>query len=61
MEKALSYGALGIAALMLLLCLVDIFAGFPFGSGPFITYDVLGIIAAGIIGYLGFNSLKDLK
>lgn len=61
MEKGLCYGALGVAALMLLLFIVDIVAGFPFGSGPFITYDILGIIAAGIIGYLGFNSMKDVK
>lgn len=61
MEKALCYGALGVAALMLLLFVLDIATGIPFGSGPFITYDILGLIAAGIIGYLGFSSLKDLK
>lgn len=61
MEKGMCYGALGVAALMALLFVLDIVAGIPFGSGPFITYDVLGLICAGIIGYLGFSSLKDLK
>lgn len=61
MEKIMCYGALGVAGLMALLFLLDMFSGFPFGSGPFITFDILGLIAAGIIGYLGFNSMKDLK
>lgn len=61
MEKGMCYAALGVAGVMGLLFLLDMVAGFPFGSGPFITFDVLGLISAGIIGYLGFNSLKDLK
>jgi hypothetical protein len=61
MEKGMCYGALGVAALMALLFVIDIPTGFPFGGSPFIVYDVLGLIAAGIIGYLAFNSLKDLK
>ncbi len=61
MEKAMCYGALGVAGLMALLFVVDVIAGFPFGRGPFIVFDILGLIAAGITGYLGFNALKDVK
>jgi hypothetical protein len=61
MEKGMCYAALGVAAVMGLLFVVDVAAGFPFGGGPFITFDILGLISAGIIGYLGFNALKDLK
>lgn len=61
MEKVMCYGALGVAGLLALLFLVDMVAGFPFGSGPFIAFDILGLIAAAIIGYLGFNAMRDLK
>jgi hypothetical protein len=61
MEKGLCYGALGIAALMLLVFLLDLAAGIPFGRGPFFAVDVIGIIASGIVGYLAWNASRDLK
>lgn len=61
MEKGLCYGALGVAGLMLVVFLLDLVAGFPFGGSPFMILDVLGILAAGAIGYLAFNASKDLK
>jgi hypothetical protein len=61
MEKGMCYAALGAAALFGLLFLLDMFAGFPFGGGSFITFDIFGLICAGIVGYLGFNAMKDLK
>jgi hypothetical protein len=61
MEKVMCYGALGVAGLMALLFLVDLVAGFPFGRGPFVVFDILGLLAAGITGYLGFNALRDVK
>jgi hypothetical protein len=35
---------------MALLFLVDVIAGFPFGRGPFIAFDILGLIASPILG-----------
>ena len=61
MEKGLCYGALGIAALMLLLFVLDIVAKIPFGGGTFVTVDVFGILASVIVGYLALNASKDLK
>lgn len=63
MEKGLCYGALGIAALMLLVFLLDLVAGIPFGGkeNPFTVVDVFGIIASGIVGYLAWNASRDLK
>ncbi|MFO0799372.1 MAG: hypothetical protein U0804_18035 [Gemmataceae bacterium] len=61
MEKGLCYGALGVAALMLVVFLLDLVAGFPFGGSPFMLLDILGIVSAGIIGYLAFNASQDLK
>jgi hypothetical protein len=61
MDKILCYGSLGIAILMLLLFLLDLLAGTPFGGGPFTTVDVFGVLAAAIVGYLAWNASKDLK
>ena len=61
MDKILCYGSLGVAILMFLIFLLDLFVGFPFGRGPFTTADVLGILAAGIVAYLAWNASKDLK
>ncbi|MGL6076151.1 MAG: hypothetical protein ACRC8S_18485 [Fimbriiglobus sp.] len=65
MEKYMCYGALGVAGLMGLLFLVDLVAGFPFGGGinggPFMLPDIFGILASGVVGYLGFLAMKELK
>lgn len=61
MEKGLVYGALGIAILMLLVFLLDMIMGFPYGGGPFITVDVFGIIISLIVAYLAYNASRDLK
>jgi hypothetical protein len=61
MEKWLCYAALGVAALMLLLAVLDIAIGIPFGGSPFMLVDVFLILASAIVGYLGFNAMRDLK
>lgn len=61
MEKYMCYGALGVAGLFMLLFILDLIVGIPFGGGPFIVGDIFGIIVSGMVGYLGFNALRDLK
>lgn len=61
MDKILCYGSLGVAILMLLIFLLDLIAKTPFGGGPFVTVDVFGILASGIVVYLAWNASKDLK
>ena len=61
MEKYMCYGALGVAGLMLLLFLLDLVAGFPFGGGSFVVADIFGILASGVVGYLGYSAMKELK
>jgi hypothetical protein len=61
MDKALCYGALGIGALMLLIFLLDLVAGIPFGAGKFVVGDIFGLLASGIVVYLGYNASRDLK
>ncbi len=61
MEKYMCYGALGVAGLMLLLFLLDLAAGFPFGGGSFMVADIFGILASSVVGYLGYSAMKELK
>lgn len=61
MERNMCYAALGVAGLMALLFLLDLILGFPFGGSPFMVVDIIGLIASGIVGYLGFNALRDLR
>ena len=61
MEKYMCYGALGVAALMFLLFLLDLLVGFPFGGGPFLLADIFGMLASAIVAYLGYNASRDIK
>ena len=65
MEKNMCYAALGVAGLMGLLFLLDFIVGIPFGGGisggPFTVVDILGLLASGIVGYLGFSALRDIR
>ena len=61
MEKKLCIGSLVVAGVMLLLFLLDLFAGFPFGGGSFVTIDVIGLLASAILGYLSFSALREVR
>ena len=61
MDKKLCIGALAVAGVMLLLFLLDLIVGFPFGGGAFVAIDVIGVLAAGILGYLAFSALRDVR
>ena len=51
------YVSLGIAGLVGLACLADLFAGAPFGGQT--MYDILFLIAVGITVYMGIDCLKQ--
>lgn len=61
MEKWLCYGTLGVAGLMAFIFLLDLIVGFPFGGGAFIIGDIFGLLSSLIVGYLGYNAMRDLK
>jgi hypothetical protein len=51
-----------MAALMLLVFVADLFTGAVFGGpdgNPFVTVDVIGALASGVVAYLGLSALKD--
>jgi hypothetical protein len=61
MQKWMCLGAIGVAGLTLLLCLLDLVIQVPFGGGPFTLADIGGIIASAIVIYLGWNAYQDVK
>lgn len=54
------WGALGVAALMLLLFILDIALKIPFG-GLDTTVDILAIIASAVLLYLAIDTLRELR
>lgn len=60
MEKQMCYGSMGVAGLLLLLFLLDIFFKVPF-SGLSITVDILGILISGVVLYLAIDAFRDLR
>lgn len=60
MEKWLCWGSLGVAGLLLLLFLLDLVVSIPFGglSG---SVDIVGILASGVVLYLAYDAMRDLK
>jgi hypothetical protein len=61
MEKKLCIASLSVAGVLLLLFVLDLFTGIPFG-GPqaFMLIDIVGAMAGGILLYLSWNALRDL-
>ena len=60
MEKWLCWGSMGVAGLLLLLFLLDLFLSFPFG-GISSTVDVLIVLCCGIVLYLAYDAFRDLR
>jgi hypothetical protein len=60
MEKWLCWTSMGIAGFLLLLFLLDLFLSFPFG-GISSTVDVFSIIASGLVLYLAWDAMRDLR
>jgi hypothetical protein len=60
MEKWLCWGSMGVAGLLLLLFLLDLFLKVPFGRLS-VPVDVLVILACGIALYLAYDAFRDLR
>jgi hypothetical protein len=61
MQKWMCLGGLIVAGLTLLLCILDIAIGIPFGGEGYFLADFGGIMAAGALGYLAYNAYQDVK
>jgi hypothetical protein len=60
MEKWLCWGSLGTAGILLILFILDMILEIPFGRVD-ITVDIIGVIACGLVGYLAWDALKELR
>ena len=60
MEKWLCLTSMAIAGLVLIAFVLDIVLKFPFGGLSF-TVDIVSILAAGLIGYLGWESYREQR
>ena len=60
MEKWLCWGSMGVAGLLLLLFLLDLLVGFPFGGvSPLV--NIFSLIASAIVLYLAWDAARDLQ
>ncbi len=60
MEKKLCWGSMGVAGFLILLFLLDLVLGFPFG-GISKTVDIFGLIASALVLYLAYDAFRDLR
>lgn len=60
MEKWMCWGALGASGVVFILFLLDLFIAFPFG-GISKAVDILAIIACGLVAYVSWDALRDLR
>ena len=60
MSKAMTIVGLVVAALLLLVFGLDLFTGIPFGAEG-ITMNIGALIASGILAYLSFSTLRELR
>lgn len=60
MEKWLCWGSMGVAGVLLLLFLLDMFLGIPFGRVSLLV-DIFSLIACALVLYLAWDASRDLQ
>ncbi len=60
MPKALCYAGMAIAAVTLILFLLDLVLKIPFGRENMLM-DIVFVLASGALAYLSWSSLRDLE
>jgi hypothetical protein len=63
MEKWLCWGSFAVAALMLLLFVLDLVAGIPFGGktlSGMMTVDILGVLMSALLIYMSWDAMRGL-
>ena len=58
MGKQMIFGSMGVAAVVAALTLLDLATGFPFARS--LLLDILFLVSAGIVAYLGYDALQDM-
>ena len=60
MTKNVILGSMGVCGLVALASLVDIFTSVPFG-GFSVVMDVMVIVGAAIISYMGWETFREIS
>ena len=60
MEKWLCWGSLGVSGILLLLFLLDLIIGIPFGSIGLLV-NLLGMVGCLLVGYLAWDAFRELR
>ena len=60
LSKNLVFGSFFVAGFVAILALLDVILGIPF-AGYSKVMDILFILSAAIVGYLGWDAYKDLS
>ncbi len=60
LEVKMCWASLGAAGLLALVFLLDVLTGFPFGKAS-IPLDIMVLLAAFILAYLSWDTLRELQ
>ena len=60
MEKWLCWGSLGVAGTLLLFFVLDMILSIPFGGAGWLVNGI-GVLACACVGYLAWESFKELR
>ncbi len=60
MEKWLCWGSMGVAGLLALLFLLDMFIDFPFGGIPK-AVSIVSLLTSALVLYLGWDAYRELR
>ncbi|MCY2967738.1 MAG: hypothetical protein NT069_29595 [Planctomycetota bacterium] len=58
MSKNMIFGSMAVAGLVAVAAILDMVLKIPFG-GEFLVMDILYLLAAGIVLYLGWDAYRD--
>ena len=58
-SRVVVLGSMGVAGLMGLAAILDLALGFPFGGQ--MVLDIMFILAAGLVVYMGIDCMKDIR
>jgi hypothetical protein len=62
MEKWFCWGAMGSGGLLLLVFVLDVILDWPFQLRTIgLAVDILGMVCASVLLYLGWNAYRDIR
>ena len=59
LSKNMIFASFGVAGFVAILALLDIILGVPFAGS--MVMDILFLLSAGIVGYLGWDAYKEMS